>query len=98
MVSTTFPRLLLEHAAKRANAPALREKEYGIWQTLTWSHWAHLRRGLAAGLRQAGLRRGQHVVSAGANRPRRSASMPAAQPPGATPAPPLQAAPAPESA
>ena len=87
MVSTTFPRLLLEHAAKRANAPALREKEYGIWQTLTWSQLAHLVRELAAGLAQAGLQRGQHIVIVGANRPRLSASMLAAQSLGAIPVP-----------
>ena len=40
MASTTFPRLLLEHAAQRPDAPALREKEYGIWQTTTWSQLA----------------------------------------------------------
>ena len=34
---TTFPRLLLEHAAGAPDAPALREKDYGIWQTLTWA-------------------------------------------------------------
>ena len=33
-VNTTFPRLLLDHAARRPNAPALREKDLGIWQTL----------------------------------------------------------------
>src|SRR5437762_38010 len=87
MVSTTFPRLLLEHAAKRANAPALRKKEYGIWQTLTWSQLAHLVRELAAGLAQAGLQRGQHIVIVGANRPRLSASMLAAQSLGAIPVP-----------
>ncbi|TMH11306.1 MAG: long-chain fatty acid--CoA ligase, partial [Betaproteobacteria bacterium] len=86
-MSTTFPRLLLEHAAKRANAPALREKEYGIWQTLTWSQLAHLVRELAAGLAQAGLQRGQHIVIVGANRPRLSASMLAAQSLGAIPVP-----------
>ena len=36
-MSTTFARLLLEHAAQRPEAPALREKVYGIWQTTTWS-------------------------------------------------------------
>jgi len=86
-VSTTFPRLLLEHAAKRPNAPAVREKEYGIWQTLTWSQLARLVRELAAGLSLAGLRRGQHIVVVGANRPRLSASMIAAQALGAVPVP-----------
>ena len=27
---TTFPQLLLQHARQRPQAPALREKEYGI--------------------------------------------------------------------
>ena len=36
-VDATFPRLLLAHAAERPDAPALREKEYGIWQTLSLS-------------------------------------------------------------
>ena len=34
-MTTTFPQLLLKHATERPDAPALREKEYGIWQT--WS-------------------------------------------------------------
>ena len=47
MVTTTFPRLMLEHAAQRPDAPALREKEFGIWQTLSWSQLAALVRQLA---------------------------------------------------
>ena len=31
-MATTFPHLLLQHAAQRPDAVALREKEYGIWQ------------------------------------------------------------------
>jgi hypothetical protein len=34
--NTTFPRLAWRHAAERPQAPALREKDLGIWQTLTW--------------------------------------------------------------
>ena len=34
-MQTTFPRLMLEHARQRPTAPALREKVYGIRQTLT---------------------------------------------------------------
>ena len=33
----TFPRLLQEHAARRADRPATREKDLGIWQTWTWA-------------------------------------------------------------
>jgi len=84
---TTFPRLLLQHARQRPDAPALREKEYGIWQTLTWQQLATLVRQLAVGLAHAGLSRGQHVVVIGENRPRLYASMLAAQCLGAVPVP-----------
>jgi long-chain acyl-CoA synthetase len=86
-VSTTFPRLMLEHAAKRPRAPALREKEYGIWQNLSWADLATLVRELACGLAQAGLQRGQHIVVIAENRPRLSAVMLAAQSLGAIPVP-----------
>jgi long-chain acyl-CoA synthetase len=86
-VQTTFPRLLLEHAKARPQAAALREKEYGIWQTITWSNLAALVRALACGMAQAGLARGQHVVVIGENRPRLYASMLAAQSLGAVPVP-----------
>jgi len=86
-VSSTFPRLLLEHSQRRPGAPALREKEYGIWQTLTWSQLAELVKALAAGLAAAGLKRGQHLVVVGENRPRLYASMLAAQSLGAVPVP-----------
>ena len=48
-MDTTFPQLLLKHAAERPQAPAMREKEYGIWQTLTWSQLADMAQSLAAG-------------------------------------------------
>jgi long-chain acyl-CoA synthetase len=86
-VQTTFPKLLLEHAARRPGAPALREKEYGIWQTLSWADLATMVRHLACGLAQAGLQRGQHVVVVGENRPRLYATMLAAQSLGAVPVP-----------
>ncbi len=86
-MQTTFPRLLLEHATTRPDAPALREKEYGIWQTLTWRALAALVKSLANGLSAAGLQRGQHIVVIGANRPRLYASMLAAQALGAIPVP-----------
>ena len=84
---TTFTRLMLEHAARRPAAAALREKEFGIWQTLTWRALATLVRELACGLAQAGLQRGQHLIVVGENRPRLYASMLAAQSLGAIPVP-----------
>ena len=86
-MQTTFPRLMLEHAAKRPTAPALREKVYGIWQTLTWADLAALVRDLAGGLAAAGLKRDDHIVVVGDNRPRLYASMLAAQALGAVPIP-----------
>ena len=84
-MQTTFPRLLLEHAARRPHAPALREKEYGIWQAFTWAQLAQLVRRMAGGLAAAGLQRGEHVVVIGENRPRLYAAMLATQSIGAIP-------------
>ena len=86
-MDSTFPRLLVQHAQRRSDAAAMREKEYGIWQTLTWSALARMVEQLACGLHQAGLRRGEHMVVIGANRPRLYATMLAAQSLGAIPVP-----------
>jgi len=86
-MQTTFPRLLLEHAQRRPQAPAMREKAYGIWQTLTWAELAHMVEAIACGLHQSGLQRGEHLVVIGANRPRLYATMLAAQSLGAVPVP-----------
>ena len=86
-MQTTFPQLLLRHASERPSAPAMREKEYGIWQALTWSDLLTMVQDLAAGLHQAGLRRGEHMVVVGANRPRLYATMLAVQSLGAIPVP-----------
>jgi long-chain acyl-CoA synthetase len=84
---TTFPQLLLKHASERPAAPAMREKEYGIWQTTTWQQLATMTEHLACGLHQAGLQRGEHMVVVGSNRPRLYATMLAAQSLGAIPVP-----------
>ncbi len=97
-METTFPRLLLDHAAKRPNEAALREKLYGIWQTTTWAELALLVRRLACGLAHAGVGRGDHLVVVGDNRPRLYATMLAAQSLGAIPVPLYQDAVAPEYA
>jgi long-chain acyl-CoA synthetase len=86
-MQTTFPRLLLDHAKRRPAGPAMREKEYGIWQTTSWADMAKLVEALACGLHQAGLRRNEHMVVIGSNRPRLYATMLAAQSLGAIPVP-----------
>lgn len=84
---TTFPQLLLNHAAQRPTAAAMREKEYGIWQTTTWGDMLTLVQNLACGLHQAGLKRHEHMIVVGSNRPRLYATMLAAQSLGAIPVP-----------
>jgi len=86
-VQSTFPRLMLDHARARPDAAALREKEYGIWQTQTWSALALLVRQLACGMAERGIRRDDHVVVVGENRPRLYATMLAVQSLGAVPVP-----------
>ncbi len=86
-METTFPRLLLQHAAQRPADAAMREKEYGIWQTHSWAAMAQLVEQVACGLHQAGLRAGEHMVVLGANRPRLYATMLAVQSLGAVPIP-----------
>ncbi len=86
-METTFPHLLLLHAQGRPTAPAMREKEYGIWQTLSWTELANMVEQLACGLHLAGLARGEHMVMVGGNRPRLYATMLAAQSLGAIPVP-----------
>jgi long-chain acyl-CoA synthetase len=86
-VTSTFPRLLLEHAAKRPTATALRVKEYGIWQNTTWAGLAMMVRKMACGLAEAGVRGGDHIIVVGENRPRLYASMLACQALGAVPVP-----------
>ncbi len=84
-MQTTFPQLLLRHAAERPDAPAMREKEYGIWQAHSWAGMAALVEHIACGLHLAGLQRGEHMVVIGANRPRLYATMLAVQALGAIP-------------
>src|SRR5271170_6970952 len=36
----TFPKMLMEHARLRPDRPAMREKDYGIWQGWTWGEVA----------------------------------------------------------
>ena len=68
-MKTTFPHLLLQHAAQRPDAPALREKEYGIWQTWSWKAAATEVRHMACGLLALGFAKGQNLALVSDNRP-----------------------------
>jgi long-chain acyl-CoA synthetase len=84
---TTFPQLLLAHAAARPDAPALREKDLGIWQSISWRQLLEEVQAIAAGLVAQGFGRGQHLALIGENRPRLYAAMIAAQSIGGIPVP-----------
>ena len=85
--SRTLPQLLLQHAQHRPNATAMREKKFGIWQSYTWADMSKQVLSFASALSQVGVRRGDHVVVVGSNRPRLYASMLAVQALGAIPVP-----------
>jgi long-chain acyl-CoA synthetase len=83
----TLPKLLLRNAARHAERPALRHKDYGIWQTWTWVRLRDEVRALAVGLRKLGLARGDTVAIIGDNRPRLYATFAAVQSLGGVPVP-----------
>jgi long-chain acyl-CoA synthetase len=83
----TFPLMLLQHALERGHSLAMREKEYGIWQTLSWAELTLLVEHIACGLHCAGLKRGEHMVMICGNRPSLYATMLAVQSLGAIPVP-----------
>lgn len=83
----TFPRLILHHAITRPDAPAIREKSLGIWQTWTWSDVADRVRALACGLSALGFKRGDNLAIIGDNRPHLYMMMAAAQSVGGVPVP-----------
>jgi len=65
----TFPRLLLAHAKQQPDAPAVREKDLGIWQTWRWTQAATEVREIACGLASLGFTAGHNLAIVGANRP-----------------------------
>ena len=68
----TIPAYLLRNAtdASFANAPAIREKDLGIWKTFTWAEYTGHVRGFALGLASLGFGRGDKLAVIGNNRPR----------------------------
>ncbi|AXI48229.1 long-chain fatty acid--CoA ligase [Sulfitobacter sp. SK012] len=65
----SMPALLRRNAAMFADAPAYREKEYGIWQTWSWSQTLEEVEALALGLLNLGVNEGDFVAVIGRNRP-----------------------------
>ena len=83
----SVPQLLARNVVTYGDRPAFREKEYGIWQTWTWSETAEEIEALALGLLTLGIQPGDHVALLGRNRPYLYWSMVAVQMTGAVPVP-----------
>jgi long-chain acyl-CoA synthetase len=66
---TTLPGLLLQQAEKHPFRTALREKEWGIWQSYSWENYLTLTAEFAAGLKALGFGRGDVLILIGDNRP-----------------------------
>ncbi len=82
-VADTLPKLLVEHARRFPHKVALREKEFGIWQALTWGEYLRRVRSFSLGLGRLGVQRGDRVAIVGDNRPEWVISELAAQAAGA---------------
>jgi long-chain acyl-CoA synthetase len=65
----TFPRLLVRNARTMRDHVALREKEFGIWQSFTWAAYHERVRDFSLGLVALGVSRGDKVAIIGDNRP-----------------------------
>lgn len=83
----SIPGLLARNAQDFGDKPAYREKEFGIWQSWTWSEALYQVDSLALGLLTLGAEKGDHIAIAGRNRPYLYWSMLAAQSIGAVPVP-----------
>ena len=82
-----FPQLLARNVSLHGSKHAYREKEFGIWQSWTWSETAAEIEALALGLMELGVNPGDHIAIIGRNRPYMYWSMVAAQMCGAIPVP-----------
>ncbi|WP_146346401.1 AMP-binding protein [Phaeobacter marinintestinus] len=83
----SLPALLERNATEFADAPAYREKEFGIWQSWSWAETAEQIEALALGLINLGVNEGDFIAIIGRNRPYMYWSMVAAQSVGAIPVP-----------
>ncbi|MBU2497568.1 MAG: AMP-binding protein [Proteobacteria bacterium] len=69
-VSSTLPSLLIEHAKRFGNdRVAIREKEFGIWQSVTWARYLQHVRDFSLGLISLGFSPGETLGIIGDNRP-----------------------------
>ena len=83
----TFPKILRDNSHVYKGKPSIREKEYGIWQSITWDDFFNKALLLADGFKKKGLKRTDKIAIIGDNRPNLYLSIAAAQILGAVPVP-----------
>jgi long-chain acyl-CoA synthetase len=66
---TTLPRLLARQAGDRPRKTALREKEWGVWQAVSWEDSYRITAEFACGLEALDIGKGDIVILIGNNRP-----------------------------
>ena len=67
--TSTLPKLLARNAREFGTEPAMREKDRGIWKTMTWSDARDFMRDFSLGLGALGFGRGHKLAVVGDNRP-----------------------------
>lgn len=65
----TFPKLLIKMAQTKGSQTALREKEYGIWQRITWKDFLENVKNFSLGLIALGFEKEDKITLIGDNRP-----------------------------
>ena len=65
----TLPRLLQHWAHTTPDALALREKDFGVWNRVTWRHYHDTARRFALGLLELGFQRGERLAIASEDTP-----------------------------
>lgn len=66
---TTAPRMFFQQAERLADEVALRHKQFGLWQPITWAEYARQVRRLANGMLSLGFEFGDRVGIIGENKP-----------------------------
>lgn len=64
----SVPQMVADHSAARPDGVAMRQKEYGIWNEMTWSDVHEVMNAGAAGLIGLGVQAGDHVGILSENR------------------------------
>jgi long-chain acyl-CoA synthetase len=67
--AATLPHLFFQQVKTRGPRIAMRRKEFGIWNRITWDEYGKMVNQTAAGLIRAGLEPGDRVAILGDNRP-----------------------------